>query len=367
MRIRADLPPRRSPAEPVGRAALAILGLIAVCAVPAAAQSTPSRQGSAPTDPLQSLGPGFSRTETPRFLIVSNDEPADTIAVRVHAEKTFDHILQFARRLRLPIREPAGRLVVVAFSKWADYEAFARSAGFSVDPVVPGFFDERSNRCYVCNVADSELIRRGRDQFVRERDDYKKLYTANPQGEDTLQRAELLNIMQQELLRLEGQLSTTVTRHEIAHLVLFNLGLQSASGHRRRWLKEGLAMQFESDAPANPYRLSDYLAIDWSKSALTPQRLVSDPTVIGPGGPAAQEAYAAAWALVWFLIKDRPGAFAEYLQPARRSAGDSPAADLSEFEASFGKLDAAFLRRWRAAMEDLREKPALTPGQPERP
>ena len=249
----------------------------------------------------------------------------------------------------------ADPMTVIFFDTWPAYEVFARRKGFAVNQSSPGFFDEASDCSYLYNFANAEAIRTRRDALLRARAELIPA-AANASPSDEKARA-----AREERLRrireLESQIdatmdviNATVTRHEIAHQVLFHRGIQRLDDPGRRWLKEGLAMQFETTDAPNRHRLTDFRAIDPAKIKLPLVTLVTDPVVIGPGCEHPQEAYAMAWALAYYLSREEPRAFAEYL---RQSPVEGAAGRRWAFESAFGRIDDNFEQRFQRFMRQV--------------
>src|SRR5262249_54608381 len=119
------------------------------------------------------------------------------------------------------------------------------------------------------------------------------------------------------IARYVDLITATVVRHEIAHQVLTNLGIQGQDDSRR-WLCGGLAMQFKTTDPPNRYRLADFFAESAGEKSFGIASLISDPKLIGPGARNAQQAYAAAWALAFYLIEEDPYGFKAYMDLASK-------------------------------------------------
>lgn len=287
------------------------------------------------------LGSKFLVNTSGPFTIVSDSDAATVRETLSMANDTRGRVEAFAQSLDLKPRLQVASMMVVLFDDWSGYEAFAKSRGFVVSEAVPGFFDEASNRCYLFNYSNATLVRQKRDELIVAR--VGLLPAADPtmtalQREQRMARIRKIEAQLEEHLQL---ITATVVRHEIAHQVLWNLGLQRVDQARRRWLKEGLAMQFETADDANKYRLADWKTIEWPTESVSLKDIVRDATRIGPGAANPQQAYAAAWGLVRYLVKAKPREFAAYLR-ATGSWEKSDADCLQGFEEAFGVLDAAF-------------------------
>jgi hypothetical protein len=144
----------------------------------------------------------------------------------------------------------------------------------------------------------------------------------------------------------------------------FNCGLQTRYADIPVWLSEGLAIYFEAPDPqsstgwrtigsVNRVRLQgfrEYLTRRKSESLKT--LLMGDDRMRDPR--AALDAYAEAWALNYFLIRQRPKQYVEYLKVLGQKpplAIFGPEVRLRDFQQAFGEnlaqLDAEFLRYMR--------------------
>lgn len=312
--------------------------LCLVLVIPHTAQGDPLDTGLPPDttaarETLAQLGPRFGARYTPHFTLLSDSDRTEPLGDL--AEETWSRVNLFAARLRLSTRPPTKKLLVIYFDTWDGYERFLRPGGFVISPDVPGFFDQMSNRCIMFNSAGSPLIREKRREIASGGD----APTTSRAGVDHAQRA---------ITEHERIINDTVFRHELAHLVLFNIGVQTPAMRDRRWLQEGLAMQFEAPTVVNRYRAADFLALDVEIALAMCRSLISDPTPLAPGAQNSANAYSAAWAVVFFLSSENPQRFALYL-----SAPTLPRdRELAAFEESFGPLDAAFVERCRKTIAD---------------
>ncbi|HKQ49925.1 MAG TPA: DUF1570 domain-containing protein [Phycisphaerae bacterium] len=288
---------------------------------------------------LAQLGPRFGARYTPHFTLLSDADAARTEPLGDLAEQTWLRVNTFAMRLGLATHPPAKKLLVIFFDAWEDYERFLRPDGFVISPNVPGFFDQFANRCVMFNAAGGPLIR----------DKRRELTESGRESPSSTSRAHL-DDAQRRVTDHERLINDTVIRHELAHLVLYNIGVQTAAMRDRRWLQEGLAMQFEAAEPVNSYRAADFLAIDPDKTVALCRSVIADPRPLAPGAQTSTEAYAAAWAIVFYVSSELPREFATYLTtpalPRER--------EISHFEKTFGSVDASFVERSRKTIAAAR-------------
>lgn len=263
---------------------------------------------------LKSYGSTFQRHVSTHFTVVS-DCPAERVEQLIQsAEKTVERIFIFDRSLGIALTTPSHKMSIVYFNRWESFEQKARGAGMQANRQTPGFYDSRENRSYLFNYASLEM------------------HSSNSKV-DPLDRALALAV-------IESTVTMIVVRHEVAHQVLSNFGLQSPDDPRR-WLTEGLAMQFEPEQGLNQLRLTDFLAACHKKDALLLKELVSDPDTLAPEATNSALRYATAWVLVKFLIAEKPERFARYLQE-KTTKNALSASTLLSFEAAFGKVDEDF-------------------------
>lgn len=320
---------------------------------------------------LGELGPAFGARYTGHFTILTDADAKNAGRLGQTAESTLKRVLAFADRLKMATTPLTRKLTIIYFDRPAAYGTYARRLGFIVNESVPGFFDQQTGRCIMFNYANSPAVQRLRHELedVRRR--------AGPRAE-----AQGTDDYGERLREHERLINTTVFRHELAHQALFAFGLQSAAARDRRWLYEGLAMQFEGPTPVSRYRLADFAAIDWRNSGLSARVLIADPNRLAPQTGDASRAYAAAWALVYYLVDTRPDAFARYLRitprvahgdstrraaqnssPGRGAPGDRASREIAAFVEVFGAPDESFERQWRRAIHQLAEEMATSPGE----
>lgn len=339
-----------------GATLLVVFGLaVLVASGPPSVTTAPSETESLPVDTRAiraltgRLGFRFAIMHTDHFSIVSDSRASRIVRVREVIEPTFDRVRRFAAELGLSSDGPRHKMTVVLFDTWEGYQAYAREIGFVVTPAVPGVFDQRSNQCVMFNFGNSALVR----QKQRELNEALEAVQASDgrSATDRMQMERRIETLQEQIAEYERLINATVVRHEIAHQVLANSGLQRRGPESRRWLQEGLAMQFESEGAINSYRLADLYSAEAVASPIDVRLLITDSKFLGPGASRSQLAYATAWGLVDFLVERDSRAFGAYLMSrGGRAARNGVAASDSEtdaFEGAFGPLDDAFESRFR--------------------
>ena len=303
----------------------------------------------------ESLGARFATTHTDHFSIVSDVSPDRIARMGDIIEPTYERVSRFIAELGLPSHRPRHKMTVIFFHTWEGYEAYARGIGFVVTPAVPGVFDQRSNQCILFNFGNSALVRNKRNEMNAALEAVQGSDGLSASDRARLQRR--IEMLQEQIAEYERLINATVVRHEIAHQILAGSGIQRQGPEGRRWLQEGLAMQFEGDDATNRYRREDLLSTEASGAPIGVRSLITDSKLLGPGGKRSQLAYATAWGLVDFLVKRHPRAFAAYLMSrggrvARNGDGASDP-ETDAFEAAFGTLNESFESRFREYVRGL--------------
>jgi hypothetical protein len=223
------------------------------------------------------------------------------------------------------------------FADKASYAAFAEpELGPATDSII-GYYSLRTNRVTTYDLTGIQALR---------------------QPNDRRSSAAQINQM---LARPEAERLVATIVHEATHQIAFNCGLQTRYADIPLWLSEGIAVYFETPdlkstsgwrslGDVNRVRLAgfrDYLRRRPSDSLVT---LLTDDNRLRSGTTAA-DAYSEAWALNYFLIRQRPQQFRDYLKmlsEKRPMFWDDTATRLKEFQEAFGtnlaELDAEFLR-----------------------
>lgn len=155
-------------------------------------------------------------------------------------------------------------------------------------------------------------------------------------------------------------------RHEVAHAVLYRLGVHRRDLRNSPWLVEGLACMFEVDQKEgsaglnpNPWRLADLRPLfrpgsrcDHRKGMMATQAihdLIGRTWPLDEGDRPHQRRYAEAYALAYYLCETNPEGMKRYLAASNSRPADialTPAVARSEFSAAFGPLEWEFIRGW---------------------
>lgn len=349
---------------------------------------------------LEAAGEGFRIHRTPHFLIAHDTPPGMAGSLSTRLEYTFHSIQRFCEHVGFSARPLDRRLEVIFFNDAADYVRYARPFGFDSRGTY-GFYHERPNRSAFYNVHnDPQLqelhasIEAARENLSEMEQTLKSLRSSTAAVEITygdgrrtrLNRTQARNevqAMRRKVSQLDARrqmyadrINRTVIQHEVAHQVLYNMGVHARSAANPKWLVEGLACMFETPPGAggsglftiNQARLRDFrtaitdgdparrgLNAGHYATAVSEGRmtalidLLSLPELFEQRGQDGARHYAAAWALLHYLHRTQSKDLPDYLQEvASRKPGMhiSAAEELDLFEKHFGPVDDVFTARF---------------------
>lgn len=352
------------------------------------------------------VGRGFRVQRTPHFLVAHDVDPQQIQPFVVRVEYTYASVRRFCTAHNIPFREPSRKLEIVYFATFDAYAQYARRLQFVAEGTY-GFYHQPTNRAAFFDAASHADLARLREDVEAARRTVgaveRQLARAGPSadrvvlffgdgGQRTVTRDQArkelagtqrkLRELATEAERHAERINRTVVQHETAHQVLFNAGVHKAGPGSPPWLVEGLAMLFETPPTGNgsgigalnDLRLRDFRSVLDARSGRGPvrpddlvaavrngpfvplERLITDKSLLEARGDAGATYYAEAWALAHYLHRTNPTKFAQYVNRISGRAAEEPVAaedEIACFEACFGRIDEAFLRRWARFMISL--------------
>jgi hypothetical protein len=313
------------------------------------------------------LGPEFDTHTTEHFLIVHAAEDADwarrtgRLLERAHAE--FHGMLGRAGFRPRPLRN---RLVWVYFENRDRFQNYASDADQLDMSWSEGYYSARTNRVAVLpdGATDPE---EHRNEAYRAGN-----HTAPEDVEARPAAASAENGMAWSGGTGEPEINVERTRHEAAHQLAFNLGLQKRGVMYPIWVSEGLATSFEVDgAPPsfdglgrdNPARRRRLIEAA-NRGRLQPlDQFITLASTRTADAPGLRDLYAQSWGLFHFLFKHRRQDLEQYLaalaqlEPGWRNRGRM----YREFVRAFGPIQ-PLRRDWHRFLHQLRTA-SLAQGQ----
>jgi len=274
----------------------------------------------------QEFGAEFTTYETAHYVVCHNATPEYARWCAALFERLYRAFTNDWRNRGFDVREPEFPLVAIIFR---DRESYARHAreeiGDAVNSVI-GYYNLQTNRITMYDLTSGvpgDLTRR----------------LAHP--------------------ALARNVATVV--HEATHQIAFNCGLHTRLADIPLWVSEGIAVYCETPdlksrrgwrgfGDVNHARLQRFHRYQRSRPDDSLITLIQDDARFRDPSEA-EDAYAEAWGLTYFLLRKHEPQFIDYLtQLAAKPpiVRDSPEARVAEFKAAFGEsiadLDAEFLR-----------------------
>ena len=270
----------------------------------------------------EQLGADFATHITDHFVLAHAPDQAEwarrtgRLLESTHAE--FRGTMQ---RAGFTLQPPPEKLTWIYFESRARFLDYARKADRLDMAWSEGYYSARTNRVALLPKAGRQPpeIRADRDPRGQRRG------TPTESGRSL---AEGVGVADGPGGRDAPAINLKRTRHEAAHQLAFNLGLQKRGVMYPLWVSEGLATSFEvgtdypslagldRDNPARRRRLIDAAA----HGRLLPlSRFVSLASVQAADAPALRDLYAQSWGFFHFLLKHRRHALERYLAALRRA------------------------------------------------
>jgi Protein of unknown function (DUF1570) len=276
---------------------------------------------------LDELPKGFEVHRTRHYLIAYNTSKAYAQWCGALFERLYGAFTNYWTRQGFELRSPEFPLVAVVFASQESYGRFAEAELGEAAKSIIGYYSLATNRMTMYDLTGVQSLRAPGDR----------------RGSPT-QINEMLS-------RPDAERTVATIIHEATHQIAFNCGMQTRYADIPLWVSEGIAVYFETPDLTSHKGWSNIGSINWPRLAAFGEyapRRTSDSlhTLIADDArfrdtTKALDAYAEAWALNYFLIRQRPKQYRAYLltlMAKKQLLWDDPAARLAEFTAAFGDL-----------------------------
>ncbi len=285
---------------------------------------------------LGELPDGFRVHKTAHYLIFYDTSMAYGQWCGALFERLYLAFTNYWRRKGFDIHEPEFPLTAIVFADRRSYLRFARpELGDAAESIV-GYYAMLTNRMTMYDLTGIEA-----------------LGPSGGRGHSTEQINRILN-------QPNAHSAVATIVHEATHQIAFNCGLHTRLSDCPLWFSEGIAVYFETPDLGSARGWRGIGAVNRPRLARFRRYLRSRPadsleTLIRDDGRFRDprknlDAYAEAWALTWFLIRQRPKQYVAYLDMLSQKkpfVRDGPERRIDQFRRAFGdleKLDAKFIR-----------------------
>jgi len=268
---------------------------------------------------LREFGERFEITETKHYVICSD---AGEIYARWCGgllERLHGGFENYWSRRDLDLQEAEFPLVAIVFARQQDFAAYAVADAGPEMTEAKGYYSLKTNRVVLYDHAASRK-------------------QPPPRSVADLNRR-----------MAQVPFNTATVVHEATHQIAYNCGLHTRYADNPLWFTEGMAMFFETPdlrsrsgwrtiGQRNPFRYPSFAQRLRRQNSIPLRDLISSDALL-LDAEQAEDAYAASWALTYFLLKTKSKEYATYLQglAAKRPLRYGTAEErLAEFQAAFG-------------------------------
>jgi hypothetical protein len=284
---------------------------------------------------LRELPKGFDSHQTTHYLICFNTSRAYAQWCGSLFERLYLAFTNFWSRKGFELHDPEFPLVAIVFADKPAYVAFSKpEAGEAVESMI-GYFSLQTNRMVMYDLTGLEASGKSRGGAA----------------------AQISRILAQP----EAERTVATIVHEATHQIAFNCGLHTRFSDCPLWFSEGIAVYFETPdmssakgwrtiGAMNRPRLNQFQQYLRQRPDDSLATLISDDRRFRDTKQSL-DAYAEAWALTYFLIRQYPKQYVAYLRQLSQKpqmVWDDEATRLAEFKQFFGtdlkKLDNEFAR-----------------------
>jgi hypothetical protein len=286
---------------------------------------------------LAELPPGFQIHRTANYVICYNTSDAYAEWCGSLYERLYRGYYSFWKNRGLEVHKPEFPLVALVFENKASYASYAEKELGSAMHSIIGYYSMQTNRVTMYDLTGVDGLRKSQ------------------RGGSSA--AHINQVLSQPAA--ERTVATVV--HEATHQLAYNTGLQRRYAGNPMWVSEGLAVYFETPdldssrgwrniGAINRLHLNHFRDTlgqrppDALKILLTDDARFRDPKT-------SADAYAAAWAFNYYLLRTRSPQYVKYLQemaqlpPLAEQTSDER---VTQFERALGQdladIDEDFLR-----------------------
>jgi hypothetical protein len=285
---------------------------------------------------LAELPQGFDVHQTTNYLICYNTSRAYAQWCGSLFERLYRAFTNYWQNKGFDLSQPEFPLVAIIFADQRSYTEFAKAELGDAAPSIIGYFSLRTNWMTMYDLTGVEALSR----------------FGNRRGTSVQ--------INRILARPEALRTVATIVHEATHQIAFNCGLHARYSDCPFWFSEGIALYFETPdlgstkgwsgiGAVNVPRLArfrEYLQRrppDSLQTLLADDKRFHDPQL-------TLDAYAEAWSLTYYLIRQHPKQYVAYLKvlsQKRPLLEDGPKTRLEELQRAFGdlkQLDGQLLR-----------------------
>lgn len=287
---------------------------------------------------LSELPQGFQTYTTANYLICYNTPKVYAQWCGALYERLFRAYRNFWNRRGFKLHDPEFPLIALVMDNRKSFLEVAKSELGEAAGSIIGYYSLRTNRVIMYDLTGAAAGANQRRERLTTREINQML--GLPSAERTV--------------------ATIV--HEATHQIAFNCGMHVRYADIPIWLSEGLAMYFETPdlrsskgwrniGGVNYTRLDEFRRYAERRPSNALQKLIGGNERFRHAREAA-DAYPEAWALTYYLLRNHPKQFIQYMNTMSKKGPlltDDRQRRLTDFHSAFGndleKLDATFMKQ----------------------
>jgi hypothetical protein len=289
---------------------------------------------------LERMPTGARIHKTAHYLICYNTSPAYAQWCGALYERLYLAFCNYWERRGFKLDDPDMPLVALVFDDQQSYEHYARPELGDAAGAIVGYYNLQSNRIAMYDLTGTSGLRHARRGLTS---------------------AAQINSL---LMRPEAYRMVATIIHEATHQLAYNCGLHTRLADIPYWVSEGLAVYFETPdlrssrgwrniGGVNRHRLTQFRDYLGERPPDSLRTLLEDNSRF-MNLQTGTDAYAEAWALNYYLIRNHREAYLQYMKILAAKPPvvyDTPQERLDEFERAFetnlDDLNKDFLRYMR--------------------
>jgi len=316
------------------------------------------------------LPPRFIKTETRRFVVLSDADPHWTRTQIERIERAHHQFMRLANRLGLKPLPLEYKLVCVLFARQDDYAEFARANDNVKDSWIAGYYSPRHDWIVFYDIRSHEGVQNANAKLERMRESLAS-WTVRMQRAESLGQSQTAGTMRTALEHYNQHLAVerkklddftsraaiATTVHEAVHQLMFHTRIQLRTVEYPLWISEGMATSFETDSPNNAFgpdfdfapRRTEFVRLLTEDKLIPLEQLITLTSMPNAEPDTISAVYHGSYALVTWMCRHRAVELRRYYERMQRepSGRSTPERHLQVFESIFGdvsKLERTWMR-----------------------
>jgi hypothetical protein len=308
------------------------------------------------------LPPRFIKTETRRFVVLSDADAHWTQTQIERVERAHHQFMRLSNRLGLTPLPLQHKLVCVLFGRQEDYIKFAGEQDGVTDKWIAGYYSPRHDWIVFYDIRSNTDVKNASAKLERMEHDLGtwmvRAQRAEHLGQDETAEAmrdalcryhQHFAVEKQKLADFTERAAIATTVHEAIHHLMFHSRIQLRTVEYPLWISEGMATAFETDMPNAAFgpdhefkpRRDEFVRLFKDDKLIPLRDLVTLTAMPNAEKDTISALYHGSYALVTWMCRFRADELRRYYNAMQReqSGRSTPERHLAMFESIFGDID----------------------------